>query len=239
MTTGPEVLRRAVVAAALALEQAQDELCRLDSVAGDGDEGLGMARAGRAIREQLSGGEPLDVGQIVDLAAAELSASGGAMGAISYVLVSSIGDTWRARDEHRLTAAALAELLTAAEEAVSDFGGAKRGDKSVLDSIAYARDAAEEAARRNAGAKGATRAAAAAAREGAAATADMEARVGHRQPARISQPRKYRRRRTVICNSPSCASRSLRVGKSWRTTYLTVTAARLVGPLCVLNLTTH
>ena len=42
---GAELLRRAVIAAALALEDAEDELCRLDSVAGDGDEGLGMARA--------------------------------------------------------------------------------------------------------------------------------------------------------------------------------------------------
>jgi dihydroxyacetone kinase len=178
VTSSPEVLKRAVVAAALALERAQDELCRLDSVAGDGDEGLGMARAGRAIRERLSGGEPRDVGQIVDLAAAELSSIGGAMGAISYVIVSSIGDSWRARDDHRLTAAALAELLAAAEDAVTEFGGAKRGDKSILDSIAFARDAAEEAVRRDAGAKDATIAAVAAAREGAEATADMEARVG-------------------------------------------------------------
>jgi hypothetical protein len=187
-----DVLRRAVVVAALALEEAQDELCRLDSVAGDGDEGLGMARAGRAVRERLSGSQPLGIGEIIDLIAAELSAVGGAMGAISYVTVSSIGDTWRARDEHRFTAGALAELLAAAEDAVAEFGGAKRGDKSILDSIAYARDAAEDAAGHGATPKDATLAAVAAARRGAAATADMEARGRPRRPLR-----------------PTCSSREL------------------------------
>ena len=177
-TNGAEVLKRAVVAAALALEEAQDELCRLDSVAGDGDEGLGMARAGRGARERLSGSQPLDINEILDLVATELSATGGAMGAISYVVVSSIAEAWRARDEHRLTARALADLLAAAEAGVSEFGGANRGDKSILDAIAYARDAAEEAAGHGATAKDATMAAMAAGREGAAATADMEARVG-------------------------------------------------------------
>lgn len=65
-----------------------------------------------------------------------------------------------------------------AEDAVSGFGGAKRGEKSLLDAIAYARDAADEVASRDASPEDALLASAAGARKGAAATATMEARVG-------------------------------------------------------------
>ena len=172
-----EVLTQAVLTAALALQQAQDELCRLDSVAGDGDEGLGMARAGRSIHQRLSKGAPLGVAQILDLVATEMSAVGGAMGALSYVIISSIADALSTRN-YELTAGSLAELLSATEAAVSEFGGAKRGDKSILDAIAFARDAAVDAASQHATTKDATLAVLAATREGVAATADMEARVG-------------------------------------------------------------
>ena len=137
-----DVLGRAVVAAAVALESAQDELCRLDSVAGDGDEGLGMARAARAVRQRLAGGLITEVSEIVDVVATELSAIGGAMGALSYVIVGSIGEDLKAHRAEGLSATRLAKILAIAECSVSDFGGAKRGDKSIVDSIGAARDAA-------------------------------------------------------------------------------------------------
>jgi dihydroxyacetone kinase len=76
------------------------------------------------------------------------------------------------------TPARLAEILAVAEDAVSAFGGAQRGDKSLLDAIAHARDAAEAAAQGGANLEDALLASAAGARRGAAATATMEARVG-------------------------------------------------------------
>jgi len=171
-----ELVERAVVAAAIALEEAQDELCRLDAAAGDGDEGLAMATAARAVRKRLNDPPPTDVPEIVSLVATELSAVGGAMGALSYVIVSAIGE--KLDEGSALTAARIAEFLAAAEDGVSTFGSAKRGDKSILDAIASARDAAEESARNGSTAAGALSAAAAAAREGAKGTAAMEAKVG-------------------------------------------------------------
>ena len=162
-------LCQAVLAATVALENAQDELCRLDSVAGDGDEGLSMARAARAVRERLVSECPSSVTDVVEVAASELSAVGGAMGALSYVLLSAIGEDLKARGASGLSARRLAQLLAVAEAAVSDFGGAKRGDKSVLDAVG---------ADTNATTLEALRAAANAACRGAEATASMEARVG-------------------------------------------------------------
>jgi dihydroxyacetone kinase len=170
------LVQRAVVAAAVALEQAQDELCRLDAAAGDGDEGLAMAMAARGVQKRLTEQPPTSVADIVRHAASELSAVGGAMGALSYVIVSAVGD--HLDEEGAFTAARLGEFLAAAEDGVATFGGASRGDKSILDAIGSARDAAEEAARGGATAAAAVAASAAAAREGAQATAEMEARIG-------------------------------------------------------------
>jgi len=98
------------------------------------------------------------------------------MGAISYLIVSAIAASLG--DDDTLDAGRLAELLGAAEDAVTSFGGASRGDKSIVDAIGAARDAAAESARSGATVTAALLAAAAGARAGADATAGMEARVG-------------------------------------------------------------
>lgn len=170
------LVQRAVLAAADVLEEAQDELCRLDAAAGDGDEGMAMATAARSVKKRVTTQPPTSVAELIELAAAELGAVGGAMGALSYLIVNSVGS--RLDEEKPFTPESLAELLAAAEESVSSFGGAARGDKSVLDAIGPARDAAAEASRSGATAAEATVSAAAAAREGAQATAEMVARIG-------------------------------------------------------------
>lgn len=171
-----ELVQRAVFAAAAALEQAKDELCRLDAAAGDGDEGLAMAAVARGVQNQLAARSPSSISEIVQLAAGELGAVGGAMGALSYVIVTAVGE--HLREGGAFTATRLGELLAAAEEEVASFGGAHRGDKSILDAIGPAREAADEAARNGASAGDALAAAAAAAHRGAEATAEMEARIG-------------------------------------------------------------
>jgi dihydroxyacetone kinase len=69
-------------------------------------------------------------------------------------------------------------MLAAAEDAVTSFAGAKPGDKTVVDAIAAARTAAEEGVRLGESTSLTLSRAAAGAREGAAATATMIARLG-------------------------------------------------------------
>ena len=167
----------ATLSAADALESASDELCQLDAVAGDGDHGLAMAAAARAIREELDHRTPADVGELAALVAKSFSAVGGSMGAISSVLVEAVGVEVTHLDAP-LSAAQVARLLAAAEDAVAAFGGATRGDKTIVDAIAPAREAAESSAERQRPAAEALMAAAAAAEEGVASTAQMTARIG-------------------------------------------------------------
>ncbi|MGC9974524.1 MAG: DAK2 domain-containing protein [Gaiellaceae bacterium] len=169
--------QQAVLSAADALESARDELCRLDAVAGDGDHGLTMAAAARAIRSEIEHRAPADLGELTALVASQFSAVGGSMGALSYVLVEAVGNAVSAEDAP-LSAAQLARLLAAAEDAVSGFGGAKRGDKTIIDAIAPAREAAEQCACQQRPPAEALLASAAAAEKGAASTAELIARIG-------------------------------------------------------------
>jgi dihydroxyacetone kinase len=172
-----ELLTRAVLAACSALEEAQEELCRLDSIAGDGDEGFAMASAARGLRAQISQTPPGDVAALLSTAADQFSAAGGTMGALSFVLFHSLGQTPGLGSEP-LNAETIADLLAIAEDSVSAFGGARRGDKTIIDAIAGARETAEACARRKDSVAETLRRSAEAAKDAASKTAGMVARIG-------------------------------------------------------------
>ncbi len=176
-TDGLSVAERAVVAAALALEAACDELCWLDSVAGDGNHGLTMATAAKSIRAAISDRPPADLAALLATSAEKLAAVGGAMGALSYVLVQAVGEAVAGR-VGQFSALEIARLLAVAEDSVSAFGGAQRGDKTIVDAIAGARDAAEETSRLGRSVTETLLAAAEGARKGAESTAELVARIG-------------------------------------------------------------
>jgi dihydroxyacetone kinase-like protein len=172
-----KTVHRAVLRGADALESACDELCRLDSTAGDGDHGFAMAAAAKAIRADLTRQEPPSLAELTTVVAKQFSAVGGTMGALYSVLVEAVGGAASA-EAVPFSAAQLEHLLAIAEAALADFGGAMRGDKTVIDAVAPAREAAEECARQELSPSCALAVAAAAAQEGALATEGMVAKVG-------------------------------------------------------------
>src|ERR1039458_2370710 len=101
--------------------------------------------AAKGIRSAIEERSPVDLSGLVTVVANQFGAVGGAMGALSYVLVDAVGKA-ASTDGAPFSAAQLARLLRAAEDAVTGFGGAKRGDKTIVDAIAPAREAAEECA---------------------------------------------------------------------------------------------
>jgi dihydroxyacetone kinase len=163
-------------AAAAALIAATQELCALDSVAGDGDHGLAMAGAARGILARLDAAPPQDLPGLFSLVAGEFAGVGGSMGALICVAAESVGAVAAAPGERHGPALAAA-LLAAAQESVSEFGGARPGDKTLVDAM----DAATRAARalpQDMPMVGALRRIAEAAQEGAAMTASMPAKIG-------------------------------------------------------------
>ncbi len=181
MTTAREAslatVTRLVIAVVDALEDASGHLGELDAVAGDGDHGLTVAEAARGIRSKLSEESPKDVEALLDLAAAEFAQAGGAMGAVVFVLLDAVGHA-TAEIHGELTALDVSRLLGVAQDAVSELGGAQPGDKTIVDAISAAREAAVGRADLGASAGEALLSAAQGAREGADATAGMIARIG-------------------------------------------------------------
>ncbi|WP_049564069.1 DAK2 domain-containing protein [Streptomyces sp. SBT349] len=153
------------------------ELSRLDALAGDGDLGTslttGFAAVGARVAE-LTGPDP----------AAVLTAAGRALAQEAPSTMGTLLGTVFLRGaavlhgRAVLDARGLADLLAAGREAVERRGGARVGQRTVLDALSPAASAARAAADAGRGIAGALADSAAAAREGAAATAAMEPQVG-------------------------------------------------------------
>ncbi|MFL0410403.1 dihydroxyacetone kinase family protein [Microbacterium paludicola] len=129
-------------AVAGALDEAADDLGRMDQVAGDGDHGIGMQRGSRAARDAAHRAVDGGAGARTVLAhAAEAwsDKAGGTSGAIWAEILRTVGETLG--DESTADAAAVATGVTAAKDAVMAFGKAKVGDKTMVDAMVPFADA--------------------------------------------------------------------------------------------------
>ncbi|MFD7669025.1 dihydroxyacetone kinase family protein [Streptomyces sp. NPDC059788] len=154
----------------------EDELGRLDAVAGDGDHGIGIVRGLRAAVGAARAAEPGPAASPRSAGAALLAAglaladaSGGASGALYGTLLAETGAVLAKADVH--STALFADAAEAAQRAVSELGGARVGDKTMLDALEPFR--AELRARAGEPLPGAWKAAAQSATRAASATADL------------------------------------------------------------------
>ncbi|MBS7792666.1 dihydroxyacetone kinase subunit DhaK [Roseococcus sp. SDR] len=167
-------LRRAALTVAAALEAAEPRLTDLDSQAGDGDLGISLRRGARALRELPEG------------AWAEPSVALTAMaGALRRAIAGSSGPFYATallRAARALPASPTpsdwVEAFRQGVEAITELGGARPGDRTMVDALSPAAEAMAHAARRGATLAAAVRSAADAAEAGAAATATMTPRLG-------------------------------------------------------------
>lgn len=161
---------------AAAMEENRRQLTKLDSEIGDGDHGNNMNRGFQAALERLENADlatPADVLKAVSMAL--ISKVGGAAGPLygtAFLRASSaLGDT------EEVSAEDAAEALEAALGGIKQRGKAEVGDKTIVDALQPAVEAAREAADGGSVA-GVLRAAAGAAEEGAEATVPIRARRG-------------------------------------------------------------
>lgn len=126
----------AIAQIASVLDEASGELGRLDSIAGDGDHGIGMQRGSKAAARAAA--DATNIGQSADevlAAAGEAWADigGGTSGAIWGRIISTLA-TGFAGDEGP-EPAAVSAALTDTVDAVRTFGGVEVGDKTLLDAL--------------------------------------------------------------------------------------------------------
>jgi len=172
------LLLRAILAAADAVEAAREPLCALDAAAGDGDHGVTMAIGARNVRRQLES-VPDDPEQLLRRTAQAMGAVGGAIGPLYARALLAIAAEAAGRPRGQAVSVSdLRRCADVAASAVAGIGGAKAGDKTVLDALLPARDALVAAETSGASIDEAVRGAAEASRLGAEATAELIASAG-------------------------------------------------------------
>ena len=131
-------------AVADAIIVAEPELSEADRRLGDGDHGLGMTRGMEAVKAKLAEGGFESVDKVfMAVGLAMMSSMGGASGAVFGTLFRNGGKAIKGSEA--FDSAGLAEFLKAGTEGVMSRGGAKPGDKTMVDALEPARKAAESA----------------------------------------------------------------------------------------------
>lgn len=180
---GGQLIARALDAMAGMLADAEDELGRIDAVAGDGDHGRGMVKGSAAARDAAASAvdEGAGQGSVLTAAGKEWAAkAGGTSGVLWGAMLSALGS--RLGDTGRPDSATVAAGMRDGYDALIRLGGASPGDKTMLDALL---PFVEELAKRTDEGEPwqqAWRAAAEVATDAARATADMRPKVGRARP---------------------------------------------------------
>lgn len=165
------------------IDSAADELGRLDSIAGDGDHGIGMQRgahaAANAAQELSAAGA--GVGTLLSRAGdAWADKAGGTSGALWGAALRAVGE--RLGDEERPGRNDVADAVSAACDTVQRMGKAELGDKTMVDAIVPFVDELSEKVSSGSRLAAAWSSAADRATAAAAATAEMMPRLGRARP---------------------------------------------------------
>jgi D-erythrulose 4-kinase len=162
-----------------AIDAQADKLGRMDSVAGDGDHGIGMQRGSRAGARAARSAADAGAGAGTTLAEAGDAWSdqgGGTSGVIWGRILQTLGKTLG--DDAPVNAAVVAAAVGEARDVVMGFGKAKVGDKTMVDAIVPFADDLSASVDAGRSLRVAWPQAAAVAEQAAQRTADMAAKLG-------------------------------------------------------------
>jgi triose/dihydroxyacetone kinase / FAD-AMP lyase (cyclizing) len=168
--------KQAIEAACKALLAAESELTEMDRVTGDGDLGVSMARAAKAVQDAVAS-YPLDnipatLKALAHTLRRELGGSSGPLYGVLFLRCGSVLEASRATG-----LAQWAEAIDQGCRAISELGGAKPGDRTMLDAL----DPFAKMLQRETGVRAtqdAVLAAVEAAERGAEATTQMQPKLG-------------------------------------------------------------
>jgi ATP-dependent dihydroxyacetone kinase len=172
--SGAEV-RAAALAVAAAMERNEAHLTELDARAGDGDLGISMARGAAAIRAlpDTAWRTPgFAFARMAEALRRSIAGSSGPFYATALLRAAEV------LGNDAPSAADWARAFAAAVDSIAELGGAKPGDRTMLDALKPACDAFARAVAEGKTLPGSWAQAVAAAEAGTAATANMRPRLG-------------------------------------------------------------
>ncbi|WP_123023895.1 D-erythrulose 4-kinase [Mycolicibacterium stellerae] len=180
---GGQLIARALEAMAGMLADAEDELGRIDAVAGDGDHGRGMVKGSAAARDAAAHAVEEGAGQGSVLTAAGkawAAKAGGTSGVLWGAMLSALGA--RLGDTGRPDSETVAAGMRDGYDALTQLGGASPGDKTMLDALLPFVEDLERRVADGQPWQEAWRLAADVATESARATSEMRPKVGRARP---------------------------------------------------------
>jgi phosphoenolpyruvate---glycerone phosphotransferase subunit DhaL len=174
----PADMRQVLLAVADEIIGAETRLNALDAALGDGDHGITMRLGFEAIKKRLA---EIDASAnfrevFTESGKVFMGATGGAIGIILGKSLMSVGTSLR--DAQEFGTPELGAMLASMDTAIAQAGKAKPGDKTILDAVHAANEAAERAVQANQSLGEALEGSAAAAESAAQKTAEMICRVG-------------------------------------------------------------
>ena len=178
-----------------AIVREQGFLSEIDGRIGDGDHGINMSKGFRLAGERLSGGAGLAKG-FATLGDTLLGDIGGSMGPLYGTFFTEMADALDGAG--RIDANRFSATLRAGVETIADIGGAKPGDKTLMDVLVPAQAAFDAALARGEGFAACLTAMKEAAAAGLESTRDMVAKVG--RASRLGE----RSRGTLDAGAASC-----------------------------------
>jgi phosphoenolpyruvate---glycerone phosphotransferase subunit DhaL len=151
-------------------------LSEVDGKIGDGDHGINMAKGFNLIKDRL-GDKEVSLSEGLGLIGKTLMTEiGGSMGPIygTFFIQMSL----KAKGKPETDAKLFGEMLKAARDALEDLGGAKVGDKTLMDAVIPAQVAYQSAVEAGASLQEALKKMADAAEKGKDSTVDLVAKIG-------------------------------------------------------------
>ena len=170
-------LRRAFRAIATTMKSRSEQLRELDAACGDGDLGITVTKGFTAIEGRLDDLEAEPPSRLLQsLGMTFNNAAASTFGVFFATAFMHAGKSIDKRD--RINVGDFCAMLEGAVDGIATRGRVKVGDRTILDALAPATQAAKAAAARGAGWEDVLSAAAEAAREGAESTRDLLPKVG-------------------------------------------------------------
>lgn len=165
-------------AACSALIAAEETLTAMDQIVGDGDLGISLHRGSQSVLDEFAryAATPSPAEVLERVSATIRRSIGGTSGPLYASLI--LGAAVALRDHATLNAKALGAAFTAGVQSVSTLGGAKLGDRTMMDALIPAAEAFSREAALGQSVAGCLEAATEAARLGSESTATMVASKG-------------------------------------------------------------
>jgi len=123
----------------------KDYLTELDSIGGDGDHGVNLERGFLQVKSELGQLDGQDIGSILtSVGSILMSTVGGSTGSLYGASLMKAGSVCKGKSE--ITAGDVTRILQECENTIVSLGGAKPGDKTMLDVLHPANVAVSKAA---------------------------------------------------------------------------------------------